>query len=218
MSAINHDLLSEIIFTNDSTFIDIHIKKARMISYLCKAASKNINIKLSYDRAKAKKYSNKIIQISRKKTTKELDKNDLDEMEGECNLNITDNYKKKIQSIITDLLKENTNIIEYVKDRMFKEHLQNKNRFIKILKKLLGIIKNIGIDLDNPNVGDLDICEADDDYMTEKYNRIRIITISKYNSYFLNLLNNSKNDKEIIDYISSEHFDNNWYRLPVIFT
>ena len=221
MSAINYDLLSEIIFTNDDLFTDIHIKKAKMISCLCKAASKNINIKLSFDRAKAAKYCKRITYISIKKTEKEVWKNeieDMENMEGMVDLNFTDNYKKKINNIITNLLKENDNVIEYVKDGMVKEQGRNKSRFIKTLKKILSTIKNMGIDIDNLAEGDRELYEENDEYINEKFNRIERIIIYKYNAYFINMLNNRSRENYIIEYISSKDYHDNWYRQPLIFT
>ena len=45
MSAINYELLSELIFTNDEIFTDINIKKAKIIARVCKLAKINKNIK-----------------------------------------------------------------------------------------------------------------------------------------------------------------------------
>lgn len=198
--------------------MDIHIKKAKMITYLCKAASENINIKLSYDRARAAKYCRLVTFISTKKTEKEVWKKAAEEMEGNVDLNITETYKKKIHNIITRLLKENNNVIEYVKDGLVKEQLRNKSRFIKTLKKILSIIKNMGIDLNNLNEGDRDLCDDNDEYVNEKYNRVERVTIYKYNTYFINLLNNRSRENYIIEYISTEEYDDNWYRQPLIFT
>jgi hypothetical protein len=218
MTEINYSLLSEIIFANDNIFTDIHIKKAKMITYLCKAARENKNIKISYDRARAAKYCRLVTFISTKKTEKEVWKKDIDEIERSVDLNITDNYKNKIHNIITRLLKENNDVIEYVKDGLVKEQLRNKNRFIKTLKKILSIINNMGIDLNNLQVGDRDLCDDNDEYVNEKYNRVERVTIYKYNTYFINLLNNRSRENYIIEYISSEDYDDNWYRQPLIFT
>jgi hypothetical protein len=218
MTEINYSLLSEIIFANDNIFTDIHIKKAKMITYLCKAARENKNIKISYDRARAAKYCRLVTFISTKKTEKEVWKKDIDEIERSLDLNITDNYKNKIHNIITRLLKENNDVIEYVKDGLVKEQLRNKNRFIKTLKKILSIINNMGIDLNNLQVGDRDLCDDNDEYVNEKYNRVERVTIYKYNTYFINLLNNRSRENYIIEYISSEDYDDNWYRQPLIFT
>jgi hypothetical protein len=218
MTEINYSLLSEIIFANDNIFTDIHIKKAKMITYLCKAAKENKNIKISYDRARAAKYCRLVTFISTKKTEKEVWKKDIDEIERSLDLNITDNYKNKIHNIITRLLNENNDVVEYVKDGLVKEQLRNKSRFIKTLKKILSIINNMGIDLNNLQVGDRDLCDDNDEYVNEKYNRVERVTIYKYNTYFINLLNNRSRENYIIEYISSEDYDDNWYRQPLIFT
>ena len=139
-------------------------------------------------------------------------------MEGNVDLNITDTYKKKIHNIINRLLKENNNVIEYVKDGLVKEQIRNKSRFIKTLKKILSIINNMGIDLNNLNEGDRDLCDDNDEYVNEKYNRVERVTIYKYNTYFINLLNNRSRENYIIEYISTEEYDDNWYRQPLIFT
>ncbi len=189
-----------------------------MITYLCKAAKENKNIKISYDRARAAKYCRLVTFISTKKTEKEVWKKDIDEIERTLDLNITDNYKNKIHNIITRLLNENNDVIEYVKDGLVKEQLRNKNRFIKTLKKILSIINNMGIDLNNLQEGDRDLCDYNDEYVNEKYNKVERVTIYKYNTYFINLLNNRSRENYIIEYISSEDYDDNWYRQPLIFT
>jgi hypothetical protein len=76
----------------------------------------------------------------------------------------------------------------------------------------------MGIDLNNLQVGDRDLCDDNDEYVNEKYNRVERVTIYKYNTYFINLLNNRSRENYIIEYISSEDYDDNWYRQPLIFT
>ena len=63
MSEINYDLLSEIIFTNDTVFNNLEINNAKIISCLCKTARINKNILISFDRAKAYEYFDKIFDI-----------------------------------------------------------------------------------------------------------------------------------------------------------
>lgn len=63
MSAINYELLSEIIFTNDEVFDFIDINKAKSVVCSCKNASLNKNIKLSFDRFKVHKYFDKIFDV-----------------------------------------------------------------------------------------------------------------------------------------------------------
>jgi hypothetical protein len=62
-------------------------------------------------------------------------------------------------------------------------------------------------------------CLNDEEYVLEKYNRTEIITIYKYNAYFINLMfNNNISENDIIKFISTNYFQNNWYRIPIIFT
>lgn len=63
MSDINHDLLWEVIMTNDIAFGSVDINKAKLLTCLCKTVSLNKNIKMSFDREKAKKYFHKIYDI-----------------------------------------------------------------------------------------------------------------------------------------------------------
>ena len=80
MSAINYELLSELIFTNDETFTDINIKKAKIIARVCKTARYNKNIKMSYDICKINIYHKQIMFLSIEKTEKgyELEFNEID--------------------------------------------------------------------------------------------------------------------------------------------
>jgi hypothetical protein len=71
------------------------------------------------------------------------------------------------------------------------------------------------------NITDDDIirCNNTYEYTREKLKRVEIITIFKYNAYFINLMfNHNMREDDIIEYISKEYFHNNWYRLPIIFT
>ena len=63
MSDINHDLLCEVIMTNDIAFDGVDINKAKLLTCLCKTASLNKNIKMSFDRDKATEYFHKIYDI-----------------------------------------------------------------------------------------------------------------------------------------------------------
>ena len=92
MNAINYELLSEIIFTNNETFTDINIKKAKIIARTCKVARFNKNIKLSYDKCKIDIYYKQIMFLSIEKTEKEFNENILDETSGSTNLNINKKY------------------------------------------------------------------------------------------------------------------------------
>ena len=66
--AMNHDLLSEIIFANDTAFADIDSKKARMLLCASKMAQNNKNILTSIDSEKAKKFCKEIKTLSYKKS------------------------------------------------------------------------------------------------------------------------------------------------------
>jgi hypothetical protein len=219
MTEINYDLISEIIFTNDITFTDIDIEKAKMMLCICKMARNNKNILLSFDKVKVKKYCKEIKSISKKKARKMIYKWDTDDMEGEVNLDINNEYKTKIINIIANISNENAYIIECVKNVMHIEQKKIIDKIIKSLKKIISIIESLGVDMDNITDDDRYMCQNNLEYIKEKYNRIEINTIFKYNAYFINMLSNNKiSEKTIINYISSEYFDNNFYRLPIIFT
>ena len=107
MTTINHELLSEIIFTNDKTFTDINIKKAKIIARVCKLAKFNKNIKMSYDICKINIYHKQIMFLSMEKTEKEfVNGGKFDENTGAMKLNINKKYKRMIYNIIINLLKE----------------------------------------------------------------------------------------------------------------
>jgi hypothetical protein len=219
MSVINYELLSEIIFTNNEIFTDINIKKAKIIARVCKLAKINKNIKLSYDKCKINIYYKQIMFLSIKKTEKEFDENIFDETSGTMNLNINKKYKRKIYNIIISLIKENDYIIEGVKEKLVAE--QNKhisNYIIKLTKKVSIIMtyntNNNFTDDDN----NADTYQDDDDYNIIEFEIAFIITNFKYNSYFLNMLSNTLvNEKNVISYISSNYFTNNWHKIPIIF-
>lgn len=214
MNEINYELLSEIIFTNDTTFTDINIKKAKIIARVCKLAKNNKNIKLSYERCKIDIYYKQIMFLSMKKTEKEFEENILDEDTEEMNLNINKKYKRKIYNIIINLLKENDYIVEGVKKRMVNEQKKYKSQFFIKLTKKLSIITAYNTDADH----DAETFEDDDEYNNIQFEIAFIITIFKYNSYFINMLSKTLvNEKDVIDYISSKYFTNNWYTIPIIF-
>lgn len=219
MTEINYDLVSEIIFTNDITFTDIDIEKAKMMLCICKMARNNKNILLSFDKVKVKKYCKEIKSISKKKARKMIYKWGADDMEGEVNLDINKEYKKKIKNIIVNISNENAYIIECVKNIMYIEQKKNIDKIIKSLKNIVSIIVSLGVDIDNITDDDRYMCQDDLEYIKEKYNRIKINTIFKYNAYFINMLSNNKiSENTIIYYISSEYYDNNFYKEPIIFT
>jgi hypothetical protein len=215
MSAINYELLSEIIFTNDETFTDINIKKAKIIARACKVARFNKNIKLSYDRCKIDIYYKQIMFLSMEKTEKEFDVNILDETSGSMKLNINKKYKRKIYNIIISLLKENDYVVEGVKEKMVAEQKKIISKFyIKLTKKVSIIMAYNNITEDD----DIDTFEDDDEYNNLEFEIAFIITIFKYNSYFINMFSKTLvNEKDVISYISSNYFTKNWYTTPIIF-
>jgi hypothetical protein len=218
MSKINYKLISEIIFMNDTTFIDIDIKNAKIIARVCKLARFNKNIKLSFDKFKIDKYYKQIKYLSEKKTEKEFDEKSLEEREGAMNLNINIKYKAKVYNIIINLLKENNYIIEGVREKMVIEQKNNIEQYFVHLKKIYIIVSNIGIDINNITGDDMIMIYNDDDYFNEKFDIVKIVTIFKYNSYFINMLSiNLVNEKDVIDYISSKYFAKKWYKIPIIF-
>jgi hypothetical protein len=216
MSAINYELLSEIIFMNDSTFKDITIKKAKIIARTCKVAKINKNIRLSYDKCKIDIYYKQIMFLSIEKTEKEFDENILDETSGEMNLNINKKYKRKIYNIIISLLKEDDNIIEGVKEKIITEQKKHISKYFIKLHVKLSIIRaynNISDDED-----DAETFENDDNYNNVQFEIAFIITNFKYNAYFINMLSKTLvNEKDVIKYISSKYFTDNWYKIPIIF-
>ena len=215
MNEINYELLSEIIFTNDTIFTDINIKKAKIIARVCKLAKNNNNIKLIYNRCKIDIYYKQIMFLSMKKTEKEFEENILNEDSEEMNLNINKKYKRKIYNIIINLLKENDYIVEGVKEKMVNEQKKYKSQyFIKLKKKLSIITSYNNIETDH----DAETFEDDDKYNNIQFEIAFIITIFKYNAYFINMLSKTLvNEKDVIDYISSKYFTNNWYTIPIIF-
>jgi len=179
MSTINHELISEIIFTNDETFTDINIKDAIIIARVCKVAKINKNIKLSYDNRKIDIYHSQIKCLSMGK-------------------------------------KENDYIVEGVKEKMVIEQKENILKyFIKLNVKLAIVMEYNNITDDDD---DADAFEDDDDYINIEYEIALIITVFKYNSYFINMLSKTLvNEKDVIRYINSKYFTKNWCRIPIIF-
>lgn len=214
MSTINYELLSEIIFTNNETFTNITIKKAKIIARTCKIARFNKNIKLSYDKCKIDIYYKQIMFLSIKKTEKEFDENILDETSETTNLNINKKYKRKIYNIILNLLKENDYIVDCVKEKLIAEQKKHISNFIiKLTKKVSIIMAN-----NNITNEDAEMYEDDDEYINVQFEIAFIITNYKYNAYFLNILSKTLfNEEDVINYISSKYFTDNWYRLPIIF-
>ena len=215
MSEINYELLSELIFANDVTFTDINIKKAKIIARVCKLAKINKNIKMSYDKCKIDIYHKQIMFLSMEKTEKEfVNGGKFDENTGAMKLNINKKYKRKIYNIIINLLKENEYIVEGVKEKMVIEQKKNiKNFYIKLQEKHAIVMAYNNITDDNA-----DTFDDDDEYNNVEFEIAFIITMFKYNSYFINMLSKTLvNEKDVIDYISSKYYTNNWYTIPIIF-
>jgi hypothetical protein len=217
-NTLNNALLSEVIFTNDEAFTSVDIEKAKMMLCVCKNAKHNKNIKMSFDKVKIEKFCRQIKIISTKKAKKELSNRLAEELDGDTDLNIKRTHKARVMKIITNVLKENQYIIEGVKERMIIEQILNTEKYYNELTKAVTVITRLGIDMNNITDEDREICNEDDEYVSIKYNRVEIATIFKYNSYWLNMLVNPKKEKEIIEYISSEHYDTVWWnsKTPTI--
>jgi hypothetical protein len=220
MSEINYKLLTDIIFMNDTTFTDIDIKNAKIIAHTCKLAKFNKNIQLSFDNFKIDKYYKQVIYLSEKKTVRHIEKYEipLDVQLGAMDLDINIKYKEKIYNIIINLLKENVYVIEGVKEKMLIEQINNIEKFNSKIKIIFDIIYKIAIDINNITYDENDLIENDIEHYEIKTNIANIMTIFKYNSYFINMLSiNLVNDKAVIDFISSEYFAKNWFKIPIIF-
>ena len=220
MNEINYKLISEIIFTNDTTFRDIDIKNAKIIVRTCKLARFNNNIKLSFDNFKIDKYYKQVIYTSEKKSKKDNEKYEfsLDERLSVIDLDINIKYKAKIYNIIINLLKENDYIIKGVKNKIVFEQENNKIKFISIRKKMHIIAQIIVIDINNITDDERDSLDDDIEYFEEKWNAAEIMTIFKYNSYFINMLSiNFVNEEVVIDFINSKYFAMNWLTIPIKF-
>ena len=214
MSTINYELLSEIIFTNDETFTNINIKDAIIIARVCKLAKMNKNIKLSYDNCKIDIYHKQIMFLSIEKTEKEFNENIFDEKVVSTKLNINKKYKGAVYNIIISLLKENDYIVEGVKERMVIEQKKNISKFCIKLHVKHAIV----MAYNNITDDDAYTFENDDEYNNVEFEITHIITIFKYNAYFINMLSKTLvNENDIIQYISSKYFTKNWFKIPIIF-
>jgi len=217
-NTLNNALLSEVIFTNDEAFTSVDIEKAKMMLCVCKNAKHNKNIKMSFDKVKIERFCRQIKIISTKKAKKELYNRLAEELDGDTDLNIKRTHKARVMKIIANVLKENQYIIEGVKERMIIEQILNTEKYYNELTKAVSVVTRLGIDMNNISDEDREICDEDDEYVSIKYNRVEIATIFKYNSYWLNMLVNPKKEKEIIEYISSKHYDTVWWnsKTPTI--
>ncbi len=220
MSEINYKLLTDIIFMNDTTFKNINIENAKIIARTCKIARCNKNIQLSFDNFKIHKYYKQVIHLSEKKTEKYIEKYEItvDEQIGPMNLDINIKYKEKNYNIIINLLKENDYIIKGVKKKLIIEQNNNIQKVGLILKKMFDIVQEIVIDINNITDEERLLIDNDVEHYDEKINIANIMTIFKYNSYFINMLSsNLVNEKLVIDFISSEYFSKRWFKIPIIF-
>ena len=127
MSPINHDLLSEIIFTDDNLFNNINIENAKILSCLCKTANTNKTIKRCFDRTKAYYYFDKIFDvvshyIMYKKKEAYMEREELGE-----EFSIT----SQLEEIIGDLKKENENVLYGFRELIVMEFKEYKYNYEK---------------------------------------------------------------------------------------
>jgi len=98
---------------------------------------------------------------------------------------------------------------------------QNKNisnYIIKLTKKVSIIMAYNTNNNFTDNDNDAGMYQDDDDYNNIEFEIAFIITIFKYNSYFINMLSKTLvNEKNVISYISSKYFTKNWHKIPIIF-
>ena len=115
-------------------------------------------------------------------------------------------------------MKENDYIIEGVKKKMVIEQKNNIKKYVSKLKKMYVFISDIGVDINNITDDERDSLNDYVEYFEVKWNMTEIMTIFKYNSYFINMLSvNLVNEKVVIDFISSEYFTKRWRKIPIIF-
>ena len=118
-----------------------------------------------------------------------------------------------IYNIIISLLKENDDVVDGVKEKMVAEQKKNISKFYIKLKKKQEIVMAY-----NTIDDDADTFEDDDEYNEEEFEIAHIITMFKYNAYFINMLSKTfVIEKDVIHYISSKYFTKNWYTIPIIF-
>lgn len=127
-STINGELISEIIFTSNNLFNNIEINNAKILSCICKTANTNKNIKLSFDKARAYQYFDKIFEvithyIMYKKKEGYMIREELHKVFGE-EYSIT----SQLDYIISDLEKENENVLYGFRELIvleFREYIYN---------------------------------------------------------------------------------------------
>jgi hypothetical protein len=233
--AMNHDLLSEIIFANDTAFADIDSRKARMMLCASKMAQNNKNILTSIDSEKAKRFCKEIKTLSYRKAKKtiyewnkanyedEADEADDDADEtglgNEEDLRIDEEYRTKVEGIIANISKESQYVADTIKKVICAEQGLRVDKIIKSLNSSISILVNLGVDMENITDEDRYMCLDDYDYMKEKEHRVMITMVFKYNAYFLNtLFNNGVSEDTIVEYINTKQRDNYYKKLSSVFT
>lgn len=202
---MNHDLVSEVIFTNDEAFSRINIKVARMMLCVCKNAKLNKNIKMSFDKVKIDAYCKQIKSLSTKKTRAFLSNVLYDNMDIPHS-----SFRTNVIKIKLKLLKENAYVLEGVEKGLIIEQLQNLIKYYKKLEEINSIVSNLGVDVTNITEEDGEIYGDDDDYIAEEYNKIKISTIFKFNAYSMNMLFNKMTENAILKIVCSDHYDKMW--------
>ena len=233
--AMNHDLLSEIIFANDTAFADIDSRKAKMLLCASKMAQNNKNILTSIDSEKAKRFCKEIKAISYKKAKKtiyewnkaylENEEDEADEtgeaadLGSEEDLRIDEEYRTKVEDIIANITKESENVADTIKKVICAEQRLRVDKIIKSLNDSISIIVNLGIDMENITDEDRYMCQDDYDYIKEKEHRVKIILTFKYNAYFLNtLFSNGVSEDTIVEYINNKQREDYHKKLSSVFT
>jgi hypothetical protein len=133
MTPINYDLISEIIFTHDNLFNNLNKDEAKVVSSLCKNAKTNKNVMLSFDRVKAYEYFDKIFDIIThhimyKKKVKYMERETLSGGALSCDeFSIT----SRLEYIISDLKKENENVLYGFRELIVMEFKEYKYNYEK---------------------------------------------------------------------------------------
>jgi hypothetical protein len=233
--AMNHDLLSEIIFANDTAFADIDSNKARMMLCASKMAQNNKNILSSIDSEKAKRFCKEIKALSYRKAKKSiyewnkayLENEEADETDetgetdlgNEEDLRIDEEYRTKVEGIITNISKESQYVADTIKKVICAEQGLRVDKIIKSLQDSISILVNLGVDMENITDEDRYMCLDDYDYMKEKEHMVKIILVFKYNAYFLNtLFNNGVSEDTIVEYINNKQSKDYYKKLSSVFT
>jgi hypothetical protein len=234
--AMNHDLLSEIIFANDTAFADIDSRKAKMLLCASKMAQNNKNILTSIDSEKARKFCKEIKTLSFKKAKKAIYEwnkayleDEEDETAGETDeaadlgneedLRIDEEYRIKVQDIIAKISKESEYVADTIKKVICAEQRLRVDKIIKSLNNSISILVNLGVDMENITDEDRYMCQDDYDYIKEKEDRVKIVLTFKYNAYFLNtLFSNGASEDTIVEYINNKQRDDYYKKLSSVFT